>query len=293
MSEDQELLARIGQLAGTRETTNNLPCTPDQDLGHINLYKAQPSSPQPTAYDQASTSSSSPYASRGYSTWRSPRSAPYRARGRGASRRYPSNHSLVLNRESSQSPATNNVASSAIFEGTEALQPAAAYVSKRGRHRQLINSSVLDKVMLQRRQAIESTQQRKALMNDQRERQRMRQYIEGLHTSPGSSNAPTSRTASSALHRIEIDGLNFEISKEAKVQHASIAMILRRLQYARPIFKRGPVRQVIPVICRTIQHLSEYLPACTFYAGSAQILLADTRMFALTHLLRSARILPS
>lgn len=68
--------------------------------------------------------------------------------------------------------------------------------------------------MLQRRQAVESTQQRKALVNDQRERQRMRQYIEGLHTSPGSFNAPISRTASSALHRIEIDGLSFEIVKE-------------------------------------------------------------------------------
>ncbi|KAL9005788.1 MAG: hypothetical protein Q9188_001454 [Gyalolechia gomerana] len=197
MSEDQELLARIGQLAG-----------------HINLHKSQPSPAQPTARHQATTAAPGQYAPRGHGTWRSPRPAPYRARGRGASRRYPTNHSLVLNKGSSQLPSAKSTSAPAALNEDEVLQPAAAYVSKRGRHKQLINSSVLDKVMQQRRQAIESSQHRKALMNDQRERERMRRYLEGLHASQGSSNAQVSQTSGSIAHRIEIDGLSFKILKD-------------------------------------------------------------------------------
>lgn len=102
----------------------------------------------------------------------------------------------------------------ATLDEDEALQPVTAYVSKRGRHRQLINSSVLDKVIQQRKQAIESSQHRKALVNDQRERQRMCHYMEELHASQGSLNAHVSPSSRSGAHRIEIDGLNFELLKD-------------------------------------------------------------------------------
>lgn len=69
-------------------------------------------------------------------------------------------------------------------------------------------------------------------------------------------------------------------------------MTLRRLQYARAIFKGELVRRVIPVICRTNQRLSVCLPAYTFCGGNAPILLVGTRMFASTRLLQSARISP-
>lgn len=84
------------------------------------------------------------------------------------------------------------------------LQPAAAYVTKRGRHKQLINASVLDKVTLQRKQAIDDSQHRKLLATDQWERQRMHQYVESLDALP---------TASGSTHQIEIDGLKFQILK--------------------------------------------------------------------------------
>ncbi|KAL9051644.1 MAG: hypothetical protein Q9206_004632 [Seirophora lacunosa] len=99
------------------------------------------------------------------------------------------------------------------FDGLEALQPTAAYVSKRGRHKQLINSSVLDKVMQQRKQAIEGSKQRKLLLNDQRERKRMQQYMEALAASQGSATVQTPRTPSSTIHHIKVNGLTFQILK--------------------------------------------------------------------------------
>ena len=210
MSEDQELLARIGQLAGEVLTTmvriTTLICQ-----GHINLYKARPSSPQITTHDEGSLNTSESYASKGYR--KSLRPAAYHTRGRGASRRYPTNHSLVLNRDSSHSSGVRQSKSATNIHSNEASQSTAAYVSKRGRHNQLINSSVLDKVMQQRRRSIEHSQQRRALLNDQRERQRMNQYLEGLDASQSGANTKTAQASSRIIHRIDVDGLTYEILK--------------------------------------------------------------------------------
>ncbi|KAL8630113.1 hypothetical protein Q9189_004186 [Teloschistes chrysophthalmus] len=185
MSEDQELLARIGQLAG-----------------HINLHKAQPSSSQTHPLSQTSHGASETYFARGVGSPR-PRLAFHRTyQGRG--RAYPRNHSLVLNNHNAQSSAAHSSSSPATIKGLDPLQPAAAYVTKRGRHKQLINASVLDRVTLQRKQAIDDSQQRKLLATDQWERQRMYQYVETLEALP---------TSSGSTHKIEIDGLKFQILK--------------------------------------------------------------------------------
>lgn len=206
MSEDQELLARISQLAGMGQMCANLGYDPDRYLGHINLHKTQPSSPQAVDPGQTRSDLTKTSAIRGHTTWRPPRPAPYTARGRGASRRYPTSHSLVLRTESSRSPAVKS-------GGLEALQPTPAYVSKRGRHRQLINSLVLDRVTQQRKQAIEESRQRRVLMDDQRERQQMHQYMEGLGANQEGLAVQTPRTPNSTLHQIEVDGLTFQILK--------------------------------------------------------------------------------
>ncbi|KAL8642826.1 MAG: hypothetical protein Q9228_000522 [Teloschistes exilis] len=185
MSEDQELLARIGQLAG-----------------HINLHKAQPSSSQTHPFSQTSHGTSERYLARGVGSSR-PRPAFHRTyQGRG--RAYPRNHSLVLNNQNAQSLAAHSSSSPATTKGVDPLQPAAAYVTKRGRHKQLINASVLDRVTLQRKQAIDDSQQCKLLATDQWERQRMHQYVETLEALP---------TSSGSTHKIKIDGLKFEILK--------------------------------------------------------------------------------
>ncbi|KAL8693134.1 MAG: hypothetical protein Q9218_001986 [Villophora microphyllina] len=201
MSEDQELLARIGQLAG-----------------HINLHKAHSPGSQPPAPGQASYGAPGSHSLRGSATSR-PRSTLYRTyqgRGRGASRSYSRNHSLVLNNKPAQSPASQLLDSPARTGGTDPLQPAAAYVTKRGRHKQLINASVLDKVTLQRKQAIDESQQHKLLDIDRWERQRMHQFLKALDTLP---------TTSESTHKIEIDSLKFEIlmggSKLARIHDSS------------------------------------------------------------------------
>ncbi|KAL8842728.1 MAG: hypothetical protein Q9170_000384 [Blastenia crenularia] len=93
-------------------------------------------------------------------------------------------------------------------------QPEAAYVTKYGRHKQLINSSVLDKVTQQRKQTIADSQRRKVLANDQLERQRMHRYMEGLSKAQRGSNTQSSQSANRQAHRVEIDGLCFDILKD-------------------------------------------------------------------------------
>lgn len=170
--------------------------------GHINLHKAQPSSSQTHPFSQTSHGTSERYLARGVGSSR-PRPAFHRTyQGRG--RAYPRNHSLVLNNQNAQSSAAHSSSSPATTKGVDPLQPAAAYVTKTGRHKQLINASVLDRVTLQRKQAIDDSQQRKLLATDQWERQRMHQYVETLEALP---------TSSGSTHKIEIDGLKFEILK--------------------------------------------------------------------------------
>ncbi|KAL8961371.1 MAG: hypothetical protein Q9193_002062 [Seirophora villosa] len=181
--------------------------------GHINLHKAQPSPISTADSDETKNHTTGPNTIGNNTSWRAARHAPYSGRGRGAPRRYPTSHSLVVNRENPPSPATKSSTTSDKYDGVEALQPTAAYISKRGRHKQLINSSVLDKVMQQRKQAIEDSKQRKLLLNDQRERKRMQQYMEALAASQGSAAVQTPRTPSSTIHHIEVNGLTFQILK--------------------------------------------------------------------------------
>lgn len=67
--------------------------------------------------------------------------------------------------------------------------------------------------MQQRKQAIEGSKQRKLLLNDQRERKRMQQYMEALAASQGSATVQTPRTPSSTIHHIKVNGLTFQILK--------------------------------------------------------------------------------
>ncbi|KAI4199270.1 MAG: hypothetical protein LQ350_004730 [Teloschistes chrysophthalmus] len=290
MSEDQELLARIGQLAG-----------------HINLHKAQPSSSQTHPLSQTSHGASETYFARGVGSPR-PRLAFHRTyQGRG--RAYPRNHSLVLNNHNAQSSAAHSSSSPATIKGLDPLQPAAAYVTKRGRHKQLINASVLDRVTLQRKQAIDDSQQRKLLATDQWERQRMYQYVETLEALP---------TSSGSTHKIEIDGLKFQIlkggSKLARIpgQHLFWPKKLLMLIYYRyirrnatnteednrswcplcteqarqplPVWdcqgQRVPVLQVDPVISHTTPRPNVYRRVCISYAEIVRILPAATHTSA-------------
>ena len=163
--------------------------------GQINLHKAQDSSTKPH---------------RQYAT--SPRIPS--GRGRGAHRSYPSSHSLVLNNNKKNHPATSQApSSSSASSAVDPLRPAPAYVTKHGRHNQLINTSVLERVTAQRKQAVEESQQRKVLTTNQCEQRRMNQYLKRLH--PGHTDAVSHAAISqnTSAHKIEIDGMRFQILK--------------------------------------------------------------------------------
>ncbi|KAI4201170.1 MAG: hypothetical protein LQ346_002224 [Caloplaca aetnensis] len=136
-------------------------------------------------------------------------------------------------------PENVNLAHSpATPDGLGASQPAAAYVSKRGRHKQLINASILDKVTQQRKHAMEETQQRKVLIDDQKEQKRMSQYMEGLDASSGNPGGQPTRTPSgSTHHQIEVDGLHFQILKNGSK--------LARIHGANDISLRTPKRLTV------------------------------------------------
>lgn len=216
MSEDQDLLARIGQLAGMINKACLIRMRTDCGAGHINLHKAQSPSSQTTTHEQTNTRSSGPSVARGTTAWRPPRPAPYQiaqGRGRGAYRPYGRNRSLVVNNVASPTQVPQTTDLSAITTTTGSAQSGAAYVTTNGRHRQYINASILPKVTEQRKRAIEESQHRKALANDRWERQRMHQYLVGLDAKHPPMVTPGSSKASSGAHEVQIDGLNFRVLK--------------------------------------------------------------------------------
>ncbi|KAL8890848.1 MAG: hypothetical protein Q9215_002074 [Flavoplaca cf. flavocitrina] len=197
MSEDQELLARIGQLAG-----------------QINLHKTQPSSSQTTALEQANARSSGSSALRGRTAWKPQRPAPYQVapgRGRGAYRPYSRNRSLVVNKGAGQSPSPRSLDPSTSVSTEETPQTESAYVTTTGRHKQYINASVLAKVTEQRKRAIEESQQLKMQKHDQWERQRLQRYVAALDAEQSKSLAQGSQHTSGKTHEINIDGLRFQV----------------------------------------------------------------------------------
>ncbi|KAL8849889.1 MAG: hypothetical protein Q9221_005155 [Calogaya cf. arnoldii] len=223
MSEDQELLARIGQLAG-----------------QINLHKTQPSSYQNTVPEQPSPRPSGFAVSRGHAAWKPSRPAPYQlppGRGRGAYRPYNRNRSLVVNNGTPQSSSPQTLESPVSNSTNEAPQQAPAYVTTTGRHKQYINASVLAKVTEQRKRAIEESQQQKAQRHDQWERQRMHQYVAALDAEQHESIGQGYPHTSDGTHEINIDGLSFQVLKGG-------SKLVRIFDTLRPTPKRANVQGV-------------------------------------------------
>ncbi|KAL8712444.1 MAG: hypothetical protein Q9220_003292 [cf. Caloplaca sp. 1 TL-2023] len=108
-------------------------------------------------------------------------------------------------------PQHTDAAISDIPGGQENLSPGMAYVTKHGRHNQLINASVLEKVTQQRRQNMEESQHSKVLRQDQWERSQMHQYLESLSEDHTASDVQIQSAPGSKVHEIAVDGLTFQI----------------------------------------------------------------------------------
>ncbi|RAO67332.1 uncharacterized protein BHQ10_003344 [Talaromyces amestolkiae] len=177
MTEEQELLAKIGQLAG-----------------QINQHKNQHQHPAPPT---------------GYHA-RHPRAgwAPYRgrgARGRPAAHR---NRTLILN---------NNTADASKTDSTDNATPPPAstngWIAKRDRHMQLINTSIYDKEVQARTKAIAETEKTKREKRAKAEEAKVMRYAQGVHSVHATPAAGPSGVATqpSSSYQIYIHDTPFQV----------------------------------------------------------------------------------
>ncbi|KAI9880317.1 MAG: hypothetical protein M1830_004196 [Pleopsidium flavum] len=207
MSEDQDLLAKISQLAG-----------------HINLHKTQQPSDQNDVFPSHSTSRGH---TRGSTSWRQPRGTPYsRARGRGGRTAPPAhrNRTLVLNGNTvstgilsaSQHSVTGFTTQGSVTNNVNENEPppsATGWIAKRDRHMQLINTSIYDKETQLRARAMEETRKLKAQQRDEREKAKISRHLHRLASqSVQPTGARSTLGATVSSHEVTINGLRFRVA---------------------------------------------------------------------------------
>ncbi|KAJ6134565.1 hypothetical protein N7523_000887 [Penicillium sp. IBT 18751x] len=183
MTENEDLLAKIGQLAG-----------------QINRHKTQGSQPyQPSAHHSQHVARHTP----GHQGW-----APY-SRGRGRRPVAPHRHrTLVLNNGGSGSNASGTSSPVPVSENDGEARPTSSstgWIAKRDRHMQLINSAVYDKETQARARAMEETRKLKAERRAQREQAKVLRYAQG--------STVTTHAQPSAGHQILVNDIPFKIMR--------------------------------------------------------------------------------
>ncbi|KAK7754074.1 hypothetical protein SLS62_003920 [Diatrype stigma] len=175
-TEEQELMAKIGNLAGK-----------------INRHKAQQYSP---SFDPQ-------HPSRAPSSYHRP--APYPSAGyRGPARNRYRNKTLVLNGQPGSSQSV---------DASAAANPSnPSWVAKTDRHMQLINSAVYEKEAQSRSNAIEQTHRHRQLQKDNREKAK---FVNYARQHAINATAPPSVPGSGPVPRFEItvDGIPFQVLK--------------------------------------------------------------------------------
>ncbi|EFR05297.1 hypothetical protein MGYG_08308 [Nannizzia gypsea CBS 118893] len=189
MTEEEELLARIGQLAG-----------------QINQHKNQTHS----AVRGGNPSSS--YARHSRGGWR-----PYRGRGRGPSRALAGAHrnrTLVLNSQSTPAETASVAASSSTpsDEATDAKPGTkSSWIAKRDRHMQLINSSIFDQETQARNKAIAETRRLKSQKKAAQEESMVLRHAQSASSFPESNRSeplPDGRT-----YTILVGNIPFQVAQ--------------------------------------------------------------------------------
>ncbi|KAK1545507.1 hypothetical protein CPAR01_03009 [Colletotrichum paranaense] len=186
--EEQELLARIGQLAGK-----------------INLHKAQQAGVQSVPSSQASYIRHNTHRHGAFP--HKHRVQPYPStRGGPTGFRH---RSLVVNKDGTQTPPSD-VSSPA--EGSVSTTSSGAWISKNTRgQRSLINSAVYDKTNEAHVKAIEASRQQKIRQQDAREQQQLASHFQRYSGNASAPHTPTNPTAT-GNHEIEIKGIRFRVA---------------------------------------------------------------------------------
>lgn len=238
-AEDQEILAKISQLAGEFIATISL-CLPSTRLimaryptGQINRRKNGQTPDQQLQSNPPSRASSGASMKAAalrtkHSTdnvqdpsqsslgWRSSRGG-YLPRGhsRGSRTQLHRNRTLVLNSNTSTPPNSATADSSADNSesapwGSSSTQ---GWVTKTDRHLQLINASIFEKDSQSRAKAMEETRKQKLRQKDEREKARFNKHIYRMrgHTDPAVVHSRS--TDSAENYEIVVQGIRFRVAK--------------------------------------------------------------------------------
>ncbi|GLA66533.1 hypothetical protein AtubIFM54640_009111 [Aspergillus tubingensis] len=198
MTEDQDLMAKISQLAG-----------------QINRHKTQQSQPESPYSSEIApgqhVSRHVPYRGRGW--------APYRGRHYSRGRHVaPHRHrTLILNNATSGTPGSATPAGTGTDTDGEARSATPnEWVVKRDRHMQLINTSIYDKETQARTKAMEESRQAKAQKRAQVEQARVMSYAQGVgRVHPTGFAAPQVSTTAdpSAEYQVFVNDTPFRVSR--------------------------------------------------------------------------------
>ncbi|KAL8823749.1 MAG: hypothetical protein Q9191_005580, partial [Dirinaria sp. TL-2023a] len=205
MSEDNQLLARISQLAG-----------------QINIRKTQHPSDLYQSNDPGAgrnsvrNSQSAPKHNGGI--WKHTRAAPYSRVDRGGRVTNPHRNRTLILRQPIVAGHSQNAADSTpstlvtehgnMQENQEdnTMLRSSNWITKRDRHMQLINSNIYDKEAKSRKKAIDNTRRQNALYRQQNEKDQVNRYLRSLG-SLSSSHSSVTHTG----YRVVIEGLGFTV----------------------------------------------------------------------------------
>ncbi|KKK17296.1 hypothetical protein P175DRAFT_0519945 [Aspergillus ochraceoroseus IBT 24754] len=200
MTEDQDLMAKISQLAGQINRHKN---------ENIQIQSPYTSETHPAPYVSRHT----PH--RGRPGW-----APYRGRPYGRGRPVaPHRHrTLVLNNSTTPGASqglTPPPGAISDHDGDSRSVTPNAWVTKHARHMQLINSAIYDKDAEKRVKALEETRKAKSLKRAQIEQDKVLRYALGVSSKFPSSSMPQVSTAGepSAEHQILVNDIPFKVSR--------------------------------------------------------------------------------
>ncbi|KAL4872302.1 hypothetical protein BDV12DRAFT_162719 [Aspergillus spectabilis] len=199
MSEDQDLMAKISQLAG-----------------QINRFK---NGNAPTHSPHNSELQPGPHVSRHTSYRGRPGWAPYRGRPYGRGRPVaPHRHrTLVLNNSATPASQSATPPGGMAIDTDETSRPATpnAWVTKHARHMQLINSAVYDKEAQKRVKALEETRKAKAQKKAHIEQAKVLQFAQGVGRQYPSNSAPQVSAASElpGEYQIILNDVPFRVSR--------------------------------------------------------------------------------
>ncbi|PGH12709.1 hypothetical protein AJ79_04069 [Helicocarpus griseus UAMH5409] len=236
MTEDQDLLAKIGQLAGEFPINVNAALT---SLANLSTHPSR-------GGHHSSYASHHP---RHHAGW-----APYRGRGRhpGPRRAAPHrNRTLVLSNQATPSESASGVPSgNTSTDEVNEVKPTNqnGWVAKRDRHMQLINSAIYDKEAQARTKAIEESRKLKAQKKTQREEAKVLRHVQGVG---GYQPVPTQIGGQrAASYQIDIQGIPFQVvqggSKLIRLPSESIFPTVEKLRNGLPFLDEPSAASVTP-----------------------------------------------